>query len=90
MTIRIKGLPLRILMALLWFLRKITTGKDNETPDCIRIGGILLGAQFILLAGFDAIVLKHPFDPNAYGIGAAALLAAIGAALRMKAPTEPE
>ena len=88
MTIKIRGLPLRILTAILLFIRKITTGKDNETPDLIRIGGILLGFQFIVLAGWDAFGLRNAFDPMAYGGGAAALLAAIGAALRMKEPTE--
>lgn len=88
MTIRIKGLPLRILMAILLFIRKLTTGRDNHTPDLIRIGGVLLGFQFILLAGWDAFGLRNAFDPMAYGGGAAALLAAIGAALRLKQSSE--
>ncbi len=88
MTIRNKGLPLRILLAILMFIRKITTGRDNHTPDLIRIGGILLSSQFILLAGWDAFALRNAFDPMAYGGGAAALLAAIGAALRLKQTTE--
>jgi hypothetical protein len=88
MTIRLKGLPLRIILAILQFIRSITTGRDNETPDLIRIGGILLGFQFLLLAGWDAFGLRNAFDPMAYGGGAAALLAAIGAALRLKQPSE--
>lgn len=88
MTIRIKGLPLRVLLAILMFIRKITTGRDNETPDLIRIGGILIGFQFILLASWDAFGLRNAFDPMAYGGGAAALLAAIGAALRLKQTSE--
>jgi len=88
MTIRLRGLPLRIILAILQFIRSITTGRDNETPDLIRIGGILLGFQFLLLAGWDAFGLRNAFDPMAYGGGAAALLAAIGAALRLKQPSE--
>jgi hypothetical protein len=88
MTIRIKGLPLRVLLAILVFIRKLTTGRDNHTPDLIRIGGVILGFQFILLAGWDAFALRNAFDPMAYGGGSAALLAAIGAALRMKLSTE--
>lgn len=88
MTVRIKGLPLRVLMSILLFIRKLTTGRDNQTPDLIRIGGILLGFQFLVLASWDAFGLRNAFDPMAYGGGAAALLAAIGAALRWKAPTE--
>lgn len=90
MTIRLRGLPLRTLQAILLFIRRLTTGKDGTTPDVIRIGGILLGAQFLLLAGWDVIALAHAFDPQNYGLGAAALLAAIGAALRWKQSTEPE
>lgn len=88
MTIRIKGLPLRVLLAILMFIRKLTTGRDNHTPDLIRIGGVLIGFQFILLAGWDAFGLRNAFDPMAYGGGAAALLAAIGAALRLKQTSE--
>lgn len=88
MTIRLRGLPLRVLLSILMFIRKITTGRDNETPDLIRIGGILIGFQFVLLAGWDAFGLRNAFDPMAYGGGAAALLAAIGAALRFKQSTE--
>ena len=90
MTLHLTGLPLRFIRQLLVIIRGLTTGKDNETPDVIRIGGILLGTQFILLAGFDAFALKHAFDPMAYGGGAAALLASIGAALRMKQSSEPD
>lgn len=88
MTFRIKGLPLRVLLAILMFIRKLTTGRDNHTPDLIRIGGILIGFQFILLASWDAFGLRNAFDPMAYGGGAAALLAAIGAALRLKQTSE--
>lgn len=85
----IRGLTLRALKSILSVIRKLTTGRDNSTPDVIRIGGILLGFQFVLLAGWDVFGLGHAFDPMAYGGGAAALLAAIGAALRMKSSDEP-
>lgn len=84
MTIRIKGLPLKVILAILQFIRKITTGKDNETPDVIRVGGILIGFQFIVLAGVN----WDKFDPTGYGTGAGLVLAAIGAALRLKQPSE--
>lgn len=70
--------------------RLLTTTRDNRTPDCIRIGGILLGTQFLMLAAWSVIILKQPFDALNYGGGAAAILAAIGAALRLKAPTDAE
>lgn len=80
--------PVAMIGRILTFVRKITTLRDNETPDLIRIGGILIGFQFILLAGWDAFGLRNAFDPMAYGGGAAALLAAIGAALRLKQTSE--
>lgn len=79
-----------MIRAILRVIRHLTTGKDNSTPDVIRIGGILIGAQFIVLAAYDSIALGHPFSPMDYGGGAAAILAAIGAALRIKKSTEPE
>ena len=84
MNFKITGIPLSILQAILQFIRKITTGRDNDTPDLIRIGGIILGFQFVVLAGIN----WDDFEPMAYGGGAAALLAAIGAALGMKEVAE--
>lgn len=78
-----------LVRRLLFWVRALTTGRDNETPDLIRIGGILLGAQYLILAGWSVLALDNAFDALSYGSGAAALLAAIGAALRMKASTEP-
>lgn len=77
-----------IRTALHW-LRKLTTSRDNQTPDVIRLGSILIGAQFVALATFDALVLRNPFDPSNYGTGAAAILAATGAALWAKRNDEP-
>jgi hypothetical protein len=85
----IRRLTLRFILGVLSVVRKLTTGRDNSTPDIIRIGGILLGAQFLVLAAWDAFGLRNGFDAMAYGTGAAALLGAIGMALRLKAPDEP-
>lgn len=74
----------------LGWVRLLTTGADNRTPDVIRIGSILLGAQFLALAGWSSFVQGSPFDAMAYGTGAAALLGATGAALRLKKTDEPE
>ena len=79
-----------MLGRLLDFIRRLTSGKDNQTPDVIRIGGILIGTQFVLNAGWDLIALGNAFDPVGYGTGAGLILAAIGTALRLKQPTEPE
>lgn len=79
-----------MLKTLLAWVRILTSSRDNKTPDVIRIGGILLGTQFMILAGWDILAHGHHFDPMNYGTGAAALLAAIGAALRLKKCDEPD
>lgn len=79
-----------MIKTIIGWARQLTTSRDNQTPDVIRIGSILLGAQFLALAGFDALVLHNSFDPSNYGTGAAALLAATGAALWAKRKDEPE
>lgn len=71
------------------WLRELTTSRDNQTPDVIRIGAVLIGLQFVLNAGLDLIILRNPFDPSNYGTGAAAILAATGAALWAKRKDEP-
>lgn len=71
------------------WLRYLTTGKDNQTPDVLRVLGIMMGLQFVLNSGWSLAILGKDWDPNAYGLGAAALLAALGVALRAAAPTEP-
>jgi hypothetical protein len=75
---------------ILRWIRLLTTGKDNRTPDAIRIGSILIGFQFLFLAAWSVIYQGHPFDPTNYGTGAAAILAATGAALGMAHRTQPE
>nr|WP_294850060.1 hypothetical protein [uncultured Sphingomonas sp.] len=49
-----------------------------------------MGTQFVLLASWHVMVLSKDFDPMAYGTGAAALLAATGAALGMAHKTMPD
>jgi hypothetical protein len=78
------------IRAVLRWVRKLTTSRDNQTPDVIRIGAILIGAQFLTLASYDAFFLKNGFDPSTYGTGAAAILASTGAALWAKRRDEPE
>jgi oligoribonuclease (3'-5' exoribonuclease) len=80
----------RLIKRVLRWVRMLTTGADNSTPDVIRIGSILTGAQFLVLAAWNVFVLGNPFDALNYGSGAAALLAATGAALGMKRLSEPQ
>lgn len=62
----------------------MTTLSDNKSFDIVRIMGLFMGLQFLGNALFAVVVKGHDFDPNAYGLGAAALLAALGAAMRLR------
>lgn len=66
------------------WIRLVLTGRDNKTPDIVRILAALMGLQFMGLSTISVVAHGHPFDPMSYGSGAAAILAAIGAAIFMK------
>lgn len=68
------------------FIREITTARDNQTSDLIRVTGLAMAVQFIWLAGSN----WEKFSPTEYGTGAGLILAALGAAMRVARPTEPE
>lgn len=68
------------------FIREITTARDNHTSDLIRVTGLAMAVQFVWLAGAN----WDKFSPTEYGTGAGLILAALGAAMRVARPTEPE
>lgn len=70
-------------------IRTAFTGQDNQSVD---VGRVLWAALVVSQCGMQAVsVVLHgiPFDPVSFVTGGAALLAGGGAALRIKAPTEP-
>ena len=77
---------MRAFRAIARLFRYLTTARDNQTPSLIRILALLLGGEFVWLAAYAVVAMGHPFDPMAFGGGAAALLAALGAALRISLP----
>lgn len=70
-------------------LFRALAGKDNHTLDMGRILWFLGAIVFFALSGF-AIFKGQAFDPVAWGTGFGAVLAGGGAALGMKARSEPE
>lgn len=82
------SLPRRLWDRFARFVREITTARDNETSDLIRVTGLAMSGQYIWLAGASSWQ-GHPFDPVAYGTGAGLMIAALGAAMRVARPTEP-
>ncbi len=65
-------------------LREITTARDNQTTDLIRVTGLAGAVQFVWKAG-----ASPSFDPRGYAEGLGLLLVALGAAMRVARPTEP-
>ena len=68
-----------------WF-----TGIDGESYDVGKALWVVSAAMFCFLAAWAIVVNKQAFDAMSYGGGLAAVLAAGGAAIGMKAKTEPE
>jgi hypothetical protein len=67
-------------------LREATTARDNHTTDLIRVTGLAVAVQFVWLSAAN----WNDFEPTAYGTGAGLILAALGAAMRVARPTEPQ
>ncbi len=67
------------------FFREITTARDNQSADIVRVIGLAAGVQFVWLAGANWV----RFDPEAYAKGAGIMLVALGSAMRFARPTEP-
>jgi urea transporter len=68
------------------FVREITTARDNHTADLIRVTGLATAIQYVWLAGAN----WQSFDPEKYGIGTGLMLTALGVAMRVARPTEPD
>lgn len=67
-----------------WF-----TGVDGVSYDVGKALWVLATLQFCILSGWAIVVNEKDFDALAYGGGLGLVLAAGGAAIGMKAKTEP-
>ncbi len=70
-------------------MSRLFTGKDNATPDLGRVLWAWAVLHYGALMTYAVVARGMPVDPIALGTGAATILAAGGAALGMKAKTEP-
>ncbi|MFN3582792.1 hypothetical protein [Phenylobacterium sp.] len=75
---------------LLTILKHVTTTRDGESYDVVRVGMILSGAALIFLAGWDVVAHRASFDPLAFGGGVAAILFGGGAGIAAKRKDEPD
>lgn len=76
-----------------WVLKVIDhtlTGIDGETYDPARICLALGINVFLFLEIYNTVYLHQPFNAQDFGIGFGAILAAGGAAIGLKAKTEPQ
>lgn len=71
----------------LW--RDCLTGIDGKTYDPARVGLLIGLATFLFLAVWALVAQKQPWGPQEFGIGFGAVLAGGGAAVGLKAKTEP-
>ena len=69
-------------------LKDISTGKDGETYDCVRVYGGLAILVFLSLSIADFVVTLE-FNYMAFGTGFAAIIGSMGGALWAKQGTEP-
>ena len=67
----------------------VLTGKDNTTYDIARVAGAVTVLTFLGLSIYSVVFKSQTFDMQSFGVGAGAVIAAMGAALGMKAKTEP-
>lgn len=76
------------------FLVHVFTERDNNTFDAVRVvGGILAflgGLEFLALSAWNVIVNHVPFAHESFGAGLGAVIGALGAAVAIKAATEPK
>ena len=65
------------------------TTRDGGSWDAGKIAWAFGIFAFLGLESWNVVVAKNAFDMQAFGIGFGAVLAAGGAALALKAKTEP-
>jgi hypothetical protein len=70
-------------------LKDILTGIDGQSYALIKVVGFSIALVFMGLT-IASFVTGRPFDGTAYGLGAAAVVAAMGAAMKLTEDSEPK
>ncbi|MFN3573640.1 MAG: hypothetical protein ACK4TR_08945 [Phenylobacterium sp.] len=78
------------MRAILTILKHVSTTRDGESYDVVRVGMVLSGAALILFTGWDVIAHRAAFDPLNFGAGVAAILFGGGAGIGAKRKDEPD
>lgn len=79
-------------MSITRILNDIFTQNDGIAQDVARWFGAATILVFLYLSVHNVVIAGHPFDPEAFGLGAAALLTSVGAFiyLREKSDLQPK
>ena len=70
-------------------LKDSTTGIDGKTFAVAKVAGLAIVFVFLGLA-IAAFITGKPFDMTAFGIGSGAVVAAMGAAIKLTETSEPK
>ncbi len=71
------------------FIKDLLTGKDNDTYDIGRVSGLMGLLSFLGLEIYQVLGKGIAFDMQTFGIAFGVIITALGAALKLKAETEP-
>jgi hypothetical protein len=72
------------------WMKNMLTGVDNETHDVARVLAVLAFLVGLGLTIYAVAWKGQSFDLTQFGLGIGAMLAALGAALKLKEDTEPK
>ncbi len=72
------------------WIKNILTGVDNETHDVARVLAVIAFIVGLGLTIYSVAWKNQSFDLTQFGLGVGAMLAALGAALKLKEDTEPK
>ena len=71
------------------FVKDSLTGLDGESYGAIKVLGALIVLTYLCLT-VAAFITGKPFDMQGFGVGAAAAVGAMGAAIKMTETSEPK
>jgi hypothetical protein len=71
-------------------LKQLLTGRDNETHEIARWLGTVAFLVGMIMSVYSVVYKGQPFSIQEYGIGIGALIAALGAAIKLGEGDEPD
>jgi hypothetical protein len=71
------------------FVRDSLTGIDGQSYAVAKLMGVAIVGTFLGLS-IASFITEKPFDMQAFGIGAGAAVAAMGAAIKLTETSEPK